>query len=72
MTRNDVQDTTKRLMKRYEVSQRSVYRIVSDAKKGKGITYTASLRPKIDTHEFLTAGIFKQGMTWKQPIPSYS
>jgi hypothetical protein len=60
-----------RIAEEMGLATRTVYRIVRNAKNGIGISFTPEPKPVIDAHEFLTGGLFKQGMTWKKPIPTY-
>ena len=46
-----------RIAKHFGISKRQVSRIVHNASKGQGITLKR--KPRVDTHKFLTAGIFK-------------
>ena len=54
-----------RLAREHDLSTRSVHRVLTNARKGIGL---GSIVPpvKVDTHELLTGGIFKQRAPWPQ------
>ena len=63
-----VRNFARALSKKHGLSTRTIHRIVNEAKAGRGL---AQPKPERDAHTFLTSGLFKQGMTWKKPIPKY-
>ena len=62
-----VRNFARALSKKHGLSTRTIHRIVNEAKAGRGL----ATKPKPKAHEFMTDGIFKQGMTWTKPIPKY-
>jgi hypothetical protein len=60
-----------RIAEEQGMAARTIHRIVKDARNGIGITFTPEKEPVVYAHTFLTEGLFKQGMTWKKPIPKY-
>lgn len=64
-----VRNFARALSKKHGLSTRTIHRIVTDAKAGRGLAKKPT--PKPNAHKLLTSGIFKQGMTWKKPIPTY-
>ena len=49
----------KALAEKHGLATRTVHRIIANAKNGKGITPLVEKPQRVDTHKFLTAGIFK-------------
>lgn len=67
MKRNGVRNPVTLLCEKYDLSDRSISRILSNARRGEGMSAPRKARrtAKADIHRFLTAGIYKK----RAPLP---